>query len=86
LIEQYTWLVDNLTPKYGKGIAYRIALWFELCEDEYDNMDNIRVAEKGNLDEMAVFEEMREQGCCGSHEWSVIFGKREFLVGFNYGH
>ena len=83
---EHSWLIDILAPRYGRGIAHQITCWFDSCADTYDNIDNFRVAEKGNLVEMAEFENKREQGCCGSHEWAVIFGQREFLVGFNYGH
>lgn len=54
------------------------------------NSDAHRVALVGHRPGMRKFRKART--CCGSHEWKVVLGgwilgkRREYLLGFNYGH
>lgn len=55
--------------------------------DEY--ADNYRCAEAGcgNLQQEALFSEIEEAGCCGSHRFEALAPDgKTYVLGYNYGH
>lgn len=56
-------------------------------EQEYDYVDNVRRATKGNFEEEAVYEKKRSNGCCGFVDVELVCSDGTILLyGFNYGH
>lgn len=65
----------------------------EVCkdEDEYQYMDNLRVARKSNAAEVTEYNVAAEQGCCGVYDEELEIeaggNKKEIILfGFNFGH
>jgi len=59
---------------------------FSERDEDYEYMDNERVFAVGDFEGQALFEEAREEGCCGSSDESVTIGATTYRLGFNYGH
>jgi hypothetical protein len=56
-------------------------------DDGLEYADNQRYGLTSDLTSMALFEEARSRGCCGSFETTVTdLQGREWMVGCNYGH
>ena len=69
--------------------AERIAIgyFWDTPENDFDYVDNIRVATIGNTDEESVYNEAVANGCCGFHDTILTDANGvEFKFGFNYGH
>jgi hypothetical protein len=82
-----------LRTRFGNKVARKISNWFDQKEDSGDFccMDNYRVALKGDALQEKDYEKRIDQGCCGFYDEEIVvrkllFFKRTFLVGFNYGH
>jgi hypothetical protein len=61
--------------------------WNQTEDGEFDFVDNVRVARKGNASEEAEYEAQREQGCCGFCDMELACDDGSTLLyGFNYGH
>ena len=59
----------------------------DLDWDEYDCVDNVRMARKDNPAEVAEYEAAREDGCCGFFDIEIPCTDGSTLMyGFNYGH
>lgn len=57
--------------------------------DEYEYVDNLRIAEKGNRKSESLYERQKAQGCCGFADYIPIpflSDGKEYYFGFNYGH
>jgi hypothetical protein len=51
--------------------------------------DNIRIAEKFNLESEKTYEKQKAQGCCGFIDYRLVpflIDGKEYYYGFNYGH
>lgn len=70
-----------------------IAKWWDKndpnCEN-YEYADNSRYAVKGNSEQEAAYEKIRDGGCCGFCDVELEVtdenGTHTLLFGFNYGH
>jgi hypothetical protein len=81
-----TWVIE----------AYRAsvnAFWEGTEEDEYQYADTFRLARKGNEQEEADYETIRQFGCCGSVDTEFVLTNPDdsnevvtVMWGFNYGH
>ena len=93
---EYDALVKYLTKKYGKPeglfLANRAAKMIRSVNDHCT--DNFRVADLSKPDEIRVYQEQKDNGCCGFIDKEFIFIKKslfsstqkKFRIGFNYGH
>lgn len=68
---------------------------FDTVGDAYDWMyaevddpcvDNERFAWADQPEELATYDAVRDEGCCGSFDSDVIIGGRRAVIGCNYGH
>lgn len=57
-------------------------------EEQVDDgcMDNYRFAFVDDTAALAVYDEQREQGCCGYFDSEVVVAGRRARIGCNYGH
>jgi hypothetical protein len=57
-------------------------------DNEYENIDNFRIAELTSQDELKEYYAAQENGCCGSVDIERQHPEsgRRFLIGFNHGH
>lgn len=56
---------------------------------EFEFVDNLRIAEKGNRKSERAYEKYKAQGCCGFIDYRPIpflNDGKEYYFGFNYGH
>lgn len=81
--------MSNNIPSYGEQIDVWVASVFADWEqsDEYEYMDNYRVARVDDGDAQRRYEEARDSGCCGSHDVDLTGPDGHvYSLGFNYGH
>lgn len=69
--------------------SIKVALESE--SNDFEFVDNYRVAAVGNIEEMQEYVNRMSEGCCGSFDTVVgIFTEyntiKMYLLGFNYGH
>lgn len=57
-------------------------------EEKYadDNMDNVRVADAEDDNQLEAYWFRWSRGCCGYYDAYVKIGGRLHLIGCNYGH
>jgi hypothetical protein len=74
---------DDWTEEQRAAIeAYESAVdW-----DHYQYADNFRIARKDRPDEVANYERLAREGCCGSYDDEFEAGGTTILYGFHYGH
>jgi hypothetical protein len=62
--------------------------FWDLHEDEYECVDNVRLADDGDELERQAYGAAVDGGCCGGHdrEFGGSPAGRTYLYGFNYGH
>ena len=61
--------------------------WSSRDENDYDCKDNFRYANKAIPEEVEIYDQIAEDGCCGFVD--VILkcdDGSELMYGFNYGH
>jgi hypothetical protein len=75
----------------GSFIRGYLTAWYQAEEDkgeDFDCADNHRTCQVGNLEEMALYEQQEQAGCCGKVD--IEFGPsptgKMYRYGFNYGH
>lgn len=61
-------------------------LYVAVNEEDVENVDNFRIAKLDDLKEMAIYEKLKEDGCCGSSDNIIDTPDGKYMVGFNYGH
>jgi hypothetical protein len=68
------------------AVEAKIKAFWETNSEHFDYVDRRRICRLDNQSEIAVFQSVEEEGCCGCYraEW-MINGVR-ILYGFNYGH
>jgi hypothetical protein len=76
--------------RYGREVGMWIEEEIKRMYLEVDNeyYDNLRVAQVGNVEEEAMYNSLRANGCCGFEDREVhceIDGK-SYKFGMNYGH
>lgn len=79
----------RLEERYGMEDASFLRKKLEAAIDEADDpcVDNYRVCDLLNEEEVAEYEVLRAGGCCGYHDEVVTAPSgREYWIGFNYGH
>lgn len=64
---------------------------FEVLTHEVENedcVDNHRIADASDPEEVAAYEAIRDGGCCGSFDTQIVHPKtgKTILIGCNYGH
>ena len=60
-------------------------VFYEKLGDE-DYIDNHRSCFMDDPSQIAQYEKIESDGCCGSFDMSVLIGDVEFRMGCNYGH
>lgn len=61
--------------------------WWLNETEEYDYMDNERLATKGNIEQENIYDKQVGEGCCGSVDVELDCDDGTVLMfGFNYGH
>lgn len=77
---------------YPQDAKEMIDGWLKYEDKTKDHMDNIRIAECGNIEETKDYDIRRARGCCGYTDKLLIWTHMDyevtmyFMVGFNYGH
>lgn len=87
--DDYTDTETYAVRKYGKEIGKWVSgKLMEAIKETGDHcIDNERVCEIGNPEDMVAYERQRETGCCGFHDEEIDHSSgRKFFIGFNYGH
>ena len=87
--DDYTDIVTHSVRKYGKEIGKWVSgkLLDKSREDGFICVDNERICEVGNPEDMVAYERRRETGCCGFHDEEIDHSSgRKFFIGFNHGH
>lgn len=51
-----------------------------------DYVDNFRFARKSDAGEVAAYQVIARNGCCGSSDEEITVGDETIMVGCNYGH
>ena len=59
---------------------------YDLDEPVYENADNYRYCEVGDIEAEKIYESQVEYGCCGFYDSTVVFRGKTYKIGFNYGH
>jgi hypothetical protein len=68
---------------------------FETEQDAWDWMyeqvddpftDNTRFAYQDEPSSIALYEQIRQNGCCGSFDCNIVVAGRPAQIGCNYGH
>lgn len=68
---------------------------FNTCEDAEEWMvdkiddlciDNLRFAYQDDPEALYLYEELRDEGCCGSFDEDIIVDGKPAQIGCNYGH
>lgn len=55
--------------------------------DDFDHMDNVRVARIGNADHEAAYSQAEDWGCCGFKDIiKMCSSARQYRIGCNFGH
>lgn len=82
--------LTEIDTQYGREESRFLALAIAALHEaeEYDCVDNYRIAIVGDAESEAAYEEAQRQGCCGFVD--VKLGPspsgRSYLYGFNHGH
>jgi hypothetical protein len=89
----YDVLLAQLTEEYGVRLGSFLANRFAKAIKRTGDLciDNLRVADADNPEEMARYEKAKESGCCGFHDQKLTFRSfdsppKQYWIGFNYGH
>lgn len=86
--------------KYFEQELLAKGFWLDDCEriidylyqtyqndQDYNYVDNLRIARSWIDEEIKEYERKRDNGCCGCFEGGVTSGcGRTIRIGFNYGH
>ena len=77
--------------QYGKDVADKFKDWFERMENldegyKYPYLDNRRVADTRKKEQIDFYQILKDDGCCGSYDSSILLDGVLYWVGFNYGH
>ena len=79
-----------MTYKYIRGTVPEEvidALHENIDREDLENADNFRYSPLDDSEGLDEFDEIEEDGCCGSASWIIIDAMgREWVVGCNYGH
>ena len=59
---------------------------YEVARGELDCADNYRWYKDGDAEGQKLYEEAREDGCCGSLDTSTFINGQKWFIGCNYGH
>jgi len=58
----------------------------EILIQDFDCVDNCRVARKDVPEEVLAYEASAAEGCCGFYDTEILVDGVVFLIGCNYGH
>ena len=95
LVQSKTSKQERKTAELAKEERLRIILNSEIKSiiklivqniPRYEYMDNERVALSTDPEQVAEYNDRKENGCCGSVDRQLKIGDKVYLVGFNYGH
>ena len=59
---------------------------FDYLDSLYENYDNYRFAYEDDHEGMGLYEDRKENGCCGSMDLCITINGRPAMMGCNYGH
>ena len=79
----------TLEKRYGASeAAFIVAAMMVVAEEDYEYVDNVRVARVGDKAEEEAYEDQKQHGCCGYYDDEVgpSPGGHQYRWGFNYGH
>ena len=81
-------IVWKYGPVEGDWLVQQLATFWEKAADQYDCVDNVRLARVGDTNDEEQYDESKREGCCGFED--VTFGPspggHTYNFGFNYGH
>lgn len=84
---------EKLKTDYGKEIGEFLFEQLQLMVDEVDDscIDNYRFCNLENSEEVELYKEAQDNGCCGFEDERFTFidannNPMHFMIGFNYGH
>lgn len=64
----------------------RDALYQAIRDVDDDCIDNYRFARADDVGSLFHYLDLKESGCCGSHDASITVEGVQWHFGFNYGH
>jgi len=80
----------NPLKEWEEALSPNIVRWaldkLHNISENYDYVDNFRVAKFGNTSQMRRYKRDRNNGCCGFYDKIVDGPGGKYLIGFNYGH
>jgi hypothetical protein len=73
---------------YPLNIQVEIRIIFHNLEEsrDYEYMDNYRVANIKNISQVHRYNNISDDGCCGSFDKEFVIFEETYKIGFNYGH
>lgn len=81
---------DSLIPvAWPEGLKERVASvlsTFWAKNEDYQCVDNHRIARAGNPEEVSAYFEARKSGCCGQVDECWPMDETIVLYGFDHGH
>lgn len=96
-INNFLWIIDRKDTELG-GTIYMVAkddvilfrefekLFMQSFNKEYDFIDNYRIADPSNEEQVAIYTRKAQSGCCGSYDKKHEVMGKIYMVGFNHGH
>ena len=81
-------LVRTLTEPYGIELGLFLAKRLGKRMKNCECIDNLRFADKADLEQVVEYERQRDHGCCGFVDMEIKHHSsgRTFILGFNHGH
>lgn len=68
------------------GLNQRINKILYQIKNQYDCVDNFRIANVNNQEEIKIYNKSLKKGCCGFHDEVYDIKGMQIKIGCNYGH